>query len=75
MYMSMHEYSYLDYIVFHVHIEKVKKSSEILKKYIKQTALNLQKCYEYKHEGRCRWGESHMIGPASDKYNSPFSIS
>ena len=27
MYMSMHEYSYLDYIVFHVHIEKVKKSS------------------------------------------------
>ena len=59
----------------HVHIEKEKKSSEKLKKYIKQTALNLQKCYEYKYEGRSRWAESHMIEPASDKSNSPFYIS
>ena len=25
MYMSMYEYSYFDYIVFHIHIEKEKK--------------------------------------------------
>ena len=27
MYMSMYEYSYFGYIVFHIHIEKEKKSS------------------------------------------------
>ena len=33
MYMSMYEYSYFDYIVFHIHIEKEKKSSHKKKKY------------------------------------------
>ena len=33
MYMSMHEYSYFDYIVFHVYIENGKKSSHTKNKY------------------------------------------
>ena len=29
MYMSMYEYSYFDYTVFHVHIEKENKFTQI----------------------------------------------
>ena len=33
MYMSMYEYSYFDYLVFHVHTEKEKKKFTQKKKY------------------------------------------
>ena len=40
MYMSMYEYLYLDYIVFHVHIVKEKISSHKIRNFRKISKLH-----------------------------------